>query len=148
MYITPEEVTAGVRNLSNQGVVSSELLSNIIDDGASEINNSLAGIYNMPIPDAPEQGEDKYKEARRSLKTLLFYYCMVRLELFMKVKGGSEAEFYQAMSDRKAYRSLYDKKLEALLTLRESLPKIEVKELTNYDFPKSQFNDYDNGPNW
>ena len=149
MYITTSEVIGNIRGLSNKGHFNDARLQTFIDSGAAEINNRLSSIYEMPIPDAPtEEGAvDKYASARESLKTLLLYYCMVRIELFAELKPN-EASMMQAITNRKAYEKLYMDKLDNILTMTESLPGVDVRQLVEYNFPESRYNDYDEGPNW
>ena len=148
MYITPAEVVANVKNLSNQGTVNDTLLETFISAGAEEINSALESIYEMPLPPVPEGGEDPYPRARQTLKTLLLYYCMVRLELFLNIKAGFDEFMWQSVTNRRAYEKMYREKLERLMKLVEKLPGVPGKQLVESSFPKSKFKDYNEGYNW
>ena len=152
MYITPAEVLGNIKGLSTDGEsqVTTELIQTFIDAGAAEINNKLNGIYFMPVPDAPEEADavDMYAMARASLKTLLQYYCMMRVELFMNIQGGFDEFMWQSVTNRKAYEKLYNEKMKALLELREELPNVDMRELVSSDFPPSKYNELNTQPNW
>ena len=151
MYITPAEVLGNIKGLPTDGEsqVTTTVIQTFIDDGAAEINNKLDGIYFMPLPDAPaEPAIDKYARARASLKTLLQYYCMMRVELFMNIQGGFDEFMWQSITNRKVYDKLYNEKMKALLELREALPDVQVRELVSYEFPPNKYNEVNTQPNW
>lgn len=147
MYTTPEEVLANVKGIDNQGVeeITTELIQTFIDEGAAEINGKLDSIYVMPLPDPPAQGQDPLASARASLKSLLKYYCLVRLELFTNITPD-EDEYGQSLVDKKSYESMYMAKLDGLLMMEETLVGVEKRPLVESSFPPSQFDS--KGPQW
>lgn len=152
MYITPQEVLANIKGLptNDTGQLTTEIIQTFINDGASEINGKLDGIYFMPLPDAPteEDAVDDYVISRAILKTTLQYYCMMRVELYMNIQGGFDDFMWQSVTNRKVYQGLYNEKIKGLLEMREALPGVEIRELVSSQFPESKYNEYNTLPNW
>ena len=150
MYITPAEVLANIKSVpdTGEGQLTTELIQTFIDDGAAQINNRLDSTYIMPLPRPVEGQDDKYPLARASLKTLLQYYCAMRIELYMNIQAGMDEPMWQSVTNRVAYRKLYEEKLEAISTLKESLPDADMRTIVNASSPPQTYNDVGTYPNW
>ena len=150
MYITPEQVLANVKGIPNTGEseLTTEVIQGFIDDGASDINAKLNNIYVLPLPTLEVGQDDPYPVARASLKTLLLYYCLVRVELFMNIQSDMEQMQMQSVTNRAVYKKMYDEKLMKIMTLKEPLPDVPVRSVVQSSFPPAGYNDINQGHNW
>ena len=139
-YLTKEELLRSVKNLSGTSITD-ESFTDIITDESCIVNGILGQRYKLPIPTTNEA-------AYGIVKAIVRYRCLVRIELFLKVKSSTKKgsqEVIDAASFSKEIKQLNMDLKEGTL----QLPGVErVDNLVAYNFPEGEYRDFGEGPNW
>lgn len=106
MFISTNDIrlaTKGLQEIQNQAV-DDEVLQTFIDDGAALIITSLSKRYI-----SPRVKTARNEMAWRVLATAQKYYCLMRLELYLKLEqpaGGDDLQIVDPVEYKKMYKDI------------------------------------------
>ena len=140
-YLTVDEVVESVKGFEPSDK-SKKAIEGFIQDESSIVDSILSQRYQLPIK------EDDYSEAYRTIKAIVRYAVLVRLELFLKIKTTDKKGSQGILDSAK-----FQKKYEMMITMIEKgtlqlkgVPRAEG--LVSFSFPKRQYCDQSEGHNW
>lgn len=131
-YLTAADVYKEVKTLTETAEQTATIEAYIEEEEAI-LNGILSFKYQLPIEKTEET-----REARTLLRGIVAYKVLVRLEMFLNLRGDKES---QAIVDKVTYWSMYrfsTNKISKNQIKLKNVPIIENFVASN--FPKSRFN--------
>ena len=141
MYLTVEEILKSVKSLGISKNLSEENIQIMIDDETAIINGHLSHRYVLPI----EKDNPKTENAFNIVKAAVRYRVMVRLEMFLNLKGDVKTSqaILPVMKTSTISRDTLKKIVEGKINL-DGVPI--VHNYISSNFRPSRFSD--DRPNW
>ena len=135
MYLTTGDLRLATKGLGDDGGVEDIVLESFITDSNALINQSLNRRYIIPLVRTPANGM-----AWDLLATAQKYYCLMRLELYLRLQQGVGEDELQIV-DPVEYKKLFDEIIKDInmgKTVLMGLEKRQDQEV-NFKMRKSPF---------